>query len=50
MIKILSYVSKINKNQKEMKKLNQELMKNIKITYNEEENNIMKTIILMDFL
>ena len=40
MIKILSYVSKINKNQKEMKKLIKELMKNIKITYNEEENNI----------
>ena len=29
-----------NKNQKEMKKLIQELMKNIKINYNEEENNI----------
>ena len=31
MIKTLSYISKINKNEKEMKKLSQELMKNLKI-------------------
>ena len=36
----LSYVSKTNKSQKEMRKLLQELMKSLKITYIEEENNI----------
>ena len=36
MIKTLSYVSKINKSQKDMKKLFQELMKNLKISFIEE--------------
>ena len=40
MIKTLSYVSKINKNQKEMKDLFQELMKNLKITFIEDQNTI----------
>ena len=40
MIKTLSYVSKINKVQKEMKVLNNELIKNLKISFQEEENNI----------
>ena len=40
LIKTLSYVSKINKIQKEMKKLFQIIIKNIKITYDEKENNI----------
>jgi len=40
MIKILSYVSKINKSQKEMNKLFQTLMKNLKISYAEEESTI----------
>ena len=40
MIQILSYVSKINKNKKEMKKLLQEEMKNLKIEFIKEENNI----------
>ena len=40
MIKTLSYVSKINKNQKEMKTIFQELMKNLKISYIEEESTI----------
>ena len=39
-IKNLSYVSKINKNIKEIKVLNEELMKNLKIYFNEENNNI----------
>ena len=38
MIKTLSYISKINKSQKEMKKLFQELMKNLKISFIEEES------------
>ena len=38
MIKNLSYVSKINKNQKQMKILFKELMKNLKISFIEEEN------------
>ena len=38
MIKSLSYISKINKSQKEMDILTQQLMKNIKITYIEEES------------
>ena len=37
MIKILSYISKINKIQKEMKSLFQELMKNLKISFIEGE-------------
>ena len=35
MIKILSYITKINKTQKEMKVLFQELMRNIKIAFND---------------
>ena len=40
MTKTLSYVSKINKNKTEMKVLFQELMKNLKISFKEEESNI----------
>ena len=40
MIKNLTYISKINKNQKEMKALLTEIMKSIKFTYQEEDNNI----------
>ena len=40
MIKILSYVSKINKSKKDMKKLSLELMKNLKLSFIEEECNI----------
>jgi hypothetical protein len=40
MIKILSYASKINKSQKAMNKLFQTLMKNLKISYVEEESTI----------
>ena len=40
MIKQLNYISNINKNQKEMKLLYQQPMKNIKILYNENESNI----------
>ena len=40
MIKKLNYVSKINKNQKEMKSLFQQLMKNIKISFDEKESDI----------
>ena len=40
MIKKLTYVSKINKNEKEIKKLNYTCMKNIKIIFEEEENKI----------
>ena len=39
-IKNLSYASKISKTQKEMKVLLQELMKNIKIAFSEEKNDI----------
>ena len=39
-IKTLSYVSKINKNKKETKILFQELMKNLKMSFKEEETNI----------
>ena len=39
-IKILSYVSKINKSQKNMKNLFSQLMRNIKFNYEEEKNNI----------
>ena len=38
MSKILSYLTKINKNQKGMRQLFQELMKNMKISYIEEES------------
>ena len=41
MIKILSYVSKINKTQKKMKNIFNKLIKSIKISY-EEEKNIIK--------
>ena len=41
MIKTLTYVSNINKNQKEMKILFQELMKNLKISFKEDENKIL---------
>ena len=40
MIKTLSYISKINKNQKEMRTLIQESMKNLKISFIEEESTI----------
>jgi len=40
MLKILTYISKINKNDKEMKKLNDTCMRNIKINFEEEENKI----------
>ena len=40
MIKILSYISKINQSQKAMNKLFQSLMKNLKISYIEEESAI----------
>ena len=40
MNKILSYISKINKNQKQMNLLLQEKMKNIKFYYKEEESTI----------
>ena len=40
MIKTLSYVSKINKYQKEMKSLFQQLIKNLKISFIEEESSI----------
>jgi len=40
MMVILSYVSKIAKNKKEMKKLFNELIKNIKIDFNKEEKKI----------
>ena len=40
MLKILTYISKINKNEKEMKKLYDTCMRNIKISFEEEENKI----------
>ena len=40
MIKYLSYVSKINKNIKEINILSNELMKNLKISFNENKNTI----------
>ena len=43
MIKILSYVSKINKNNKEAKKLFQELMRNLKLEFVENETKIKYT-------
>ena len=39
-IKILTYISKINKTEKEMKNLFQELMRNIKISFEEENKTI----------
>ena len=40
MIKILSYVSKINQNQKEIKNLLKQLIKNLNISFNEKETQI----------
>ena len=40
MLKILTYASKINKNEKEMKKLNDICMRNIKISFEENENKV----------
>ena len=40
MLKILTYISKINKNKKEMKKLNDTCMRNIKISFEEKENKV----------
>jgi len=40
MLKLLTYTSKINKNEKEMKKLNHTYMRNIKISFEEKENKI----------
>ena len=39
-IRILSYISKINKTKNEINSLNQKLMKNIKISFDEKNNNI----------
>ena len=39
-IKTLSYISQMNKNNKEMRKLFEQLMKNVKISFIEEENTI----------
>ena len=51
MIKLLSYVSKINKTQKNMNKLFQYLMKNIKINLKKKKIILnMKNIILMEYL
>ena len=38
MIRIMSYITKINKIEKEMNNIFQELMRNIKISYNEEQS------------
>ena len=49
-IKIISYISKINKSQKEMNNLFQELIQSINISFLENENKLnMKYIILMGF-
>ena len=40
MFKILSYVSKMNKSKKIMNKISNQQFKNLKFTYNEENNNI----------
>ena len=40
MIKVLNYIANINKNNKDMKLLYQQPIKNLKIIYNENENNI----------
>ena len=39
-IKTLSYISQINKNNKEMRKLFEQLMENVKISFIEEESTI----------
>jgi len=39
MLKILTYASKINKNEKDMEKLNNS-MRNIKISFEEKENKV----------
>ena len=39
-IKTLTYISQVNKNKKETKYLIQELMRNIKLSFKEEETNI----------
>ena len=41
MIKKLNYISNINKNLKQMRFMNQKLMKNLKIIFNENKNNII---------
>ena len=41
MIKKLNYISNINKNLKQMRFMNQKLMKNLKIIYNENKNTII---------
>ena len=43
MIQVLSYVSKINKNKREMKDLLQKKIINLKMEYIKEENNIKYT-------
>ena len=40
MLKILTYISRINKNEKEMKKLFNTLMRNIKISFEKKENKV----------
>ena len=40
MLKILTYISKINKNDKELKKLNNACMRNIKISFEEKESKV----------
>ena len=40
MFKILSYVSKMNKSKKIMNKISKQLLKSLKFTFNEENNNI----------
>ena len=42
MLKILTYISRIIKNDKEIKKLNDTLMRNIKISFEEEQENKVK--------
>jgi len=39
-IKILTYISKLNKNDKGIKKLNNTCMRNIKISFEEKENKV----------
>ena len=48
LFKNLTYVSKLNKNQKEMNKISQILMKNLKLEFKDDNIN-MKNIILMDY-
>ena len=40
MIQNLSYISKINKNQREIYKLTHSLMKNVEISFSEKDNRI----------